>query len=277
MWTDADRKEYAPTRVRYESDLTDEEWEIISVLFEDYCTLTVDLREMVNACFYIQRTGCQWRYLPKEFGSWQTVRWWHDRFKKDGIWEQISALLHSQVRKQSGKNPQPSTTLLDSQSVPSGPQAGERGYDGHKKIKGIKRHALVCTFGFILAVIVTPANVHDTKAVPVLLERANESENATVKNVLVDGIYKGPIVDEAAKDHGVDVQIASKNKDAEKKGFIPQPIRWRIEATFGIMTNYYRRLTRNWEQSPEAHENICWAFNARRLLYNFFRNKNDVT
>ena len=64
---------------------------------------------------------------------------------------------------------------MDSQSVVSGPQQGERGFDGNKKIKGVKRHVLTCSLGFVLAILVTAANVHDTRAAELLLDRAVEN------------------------------------------------------------------------------------------------------
>jgi putative transposase len=271
MWTSSDRKKYAPDDRRYQSDLTDAEWDIVSPLFLGYFTYTADLREMTNACLYLEKTGCQWRFLPKDFGAWQTVRTWHDTFHRDGIWQKITDLLHREVRTQNGKNSEPSTAIIDSQSVPSGPQAGDRGFDGHKKIKGIKRHVLTCSLGFVIAIVVTIAAVHDTKAVPELLQRACDA-GYELKRVLADGIYTGSYIDKAAAQHKVDIQIASRNAEAARKGFVPQPIRWRIEATFGTCTNRYRRLTRNLEHSPEAAENAFKIANARRLLANYNRN-----
>ena len=99
MWTPAHREKYKYDDRRYPSDLTDAEWEAIKVIFSGYTTLTVDLREMVNACFYLERTGCPWPYLPKDFGPWETVRWWYDRFRADGIWAEVSSHLTRAVRK----------------------------------------------------------------------------------------------------------------------------------------------------------------------------------
>src|SRR3954451_3224263 len=93
MWTPAQREKYKYDDRRYPSDLTDAEWEAIKVIFSGYTTLTVDLREMVNACFYLERTGCPWPYLPKDFGPWETVRWWYDRFRAEGIWAEVSSRL----------------------------------------------------------------------------------------------------------------------------------------------------------------------------------------
>ena len=95
--------------------------------------------------------------MPRGFGPWETVRYWHGRFRRDGLWADLSALLIRAVRQLEGRAAEPATAILDSQSVVSGPQKGERGLDGHKKIKGIKRHTLTCSLGFVLSVLVTKA------------------------------------------------------------------------------------------------------------------------
>ena len=160
MWTDENRARYDRSQLRYPSDLTDVEWSIIEPLFRGYFTFTADMREVVNACFYLEHTGCQWRALPSDFGPHQTVRTWYDRFRTEGVWAQAAADLTRRVREAHGHGAEPTTGILDSQSVVSGPQQGERGFDGNKKIKGIKRHVLSCSLGFVLAVVVTPASVH---------------------------------------------------------------------------------------------------------------------
>jgi putative transposase len=268
MWTDEHREKYKDDGRRYPSDLTDGEWDTIRPLLLGYGTLTVDLREMVNACLYMQKTGCQWRYLPKDFGAWQTVRTWHDRFRADGIWPEASALLTRAVRRSRGRAPEPSTGILDSQSVISGPQRGGRGVDGNKRIKGIKRHVLTCSLGFVLGVLVTAANVHDTKAAGVLLDRVAK-DGWALERIKVDGIYIGPRIEEAACRNGLDVQVSS--KDQLVPGFSPLPIRWRIEATFGTQTNRYRRLTRNLEQDEKAAEDAVEIAAFHRILRAYAR------
>ena len=238
-----------------------------------YTTLTADLREMVNACLYLSKSGCPWRFLPKEFGPWETVRTWHDRFRADGLWPEIAGLLTRAVRQKQGRAPEPSTAIVDSQSVASGPQKGVRGFDGNKKVKGIKRHVLTCSLGFVLAVLVTAANVHDTQAAGLLLDRA-ASEGWSPKRVKADGIYVGPRMAAAAERHDLDVQISTRAPDAQ--GFTPLPVRWRIEATFGTLANRYHRLTRNLEQSPQAAEDAVTLANCHRLLRAFHRQDQDT-
>lgn len=270
MWTPAYREKYKYDDRRYPSDLTDAEWETIKPLFSSYTTLTADLREMVNGCFYLEKTGCQWRYLPKDFGPSGTVREWYDRFRADGIWAEISSQLTRSVRKNRGHASEPSTGIIDSQSVVSGPQKGERGFDGNKKIKGIKRHVLTCSLGFVLAVIVTAANVHDTKVVDALLDRSTEN-GYNIKQVKVDGIYIGSTVEAAAQHHDVEFQVTTRDSEVKPQGFKPLPLRWRIEATFGTLSNRYRRLTRNLECSSQNSEDAVEIANCHRVIRNFSR------
>jgi putative transposase len=155
MWTDTARERYKDDGRRTLSDLTDAEWLTIEPVLRSYATLKVDLREMLNVCLYLEKAGCPWRYLPREFGPWQTMRSWHDRFRADGLWSDIATLLTRAVRAQQGRAAEPTTAILDSQSVTSGPQKGPRGIDGNKLVCGIKRHVLTCSLGFVLATLVT--------------------------------------------------------------------------------------------------------------------------
>jgi putative transposase len=263
MWTVEHRERYKPDGRRYPSDLTDAEWAAIAPLFSDYRPVLHDIREIVNGCFYLAAEGCRWRSVPKEFGPWQTVRGYWDRFHSDGIWAEAAALLTPQARQRLGKKAEPTTAIVDSQSVTAGPQKGERGVDGNKKVKGIKRHVLTCSFGFVLAVFVTAASLHDTRGLAPLLDRATAA-GWTLRRIKVDGIYLGPTVDEASVSHSVDVQVSQ--RDPGTKGFEPLPIRWRIEATFGTLSNRHRRLTRHLEQSAAAAENVVEIANLRRVL-----------
>lgn len=200
----------------------------------------------------------------------------HDRFRADGIWTDIAGLPTRAVRARQGRAPEPTTAIpakpiglrLDSQSVPSGPQAGPRGTDGNKKVRGIKRHVLTCSLGFVLAVLVTAANRHDTQPVAALLALAAQ-DGWSVERVKVDGIYVGPRMAQAATDHDVDVQVTARERD--ETGFRPLPLRWRIEATFGTLSNRWHRLTRNPEQSPAAAEDAVTIANCHRLLRAYHR------
>ena len=133
---------------------------------------------------------------------------------------------------------------------------------------------LTCSLGFVLAVLVTAANVHDTQAVAALLDRAAR-DGWAIERVKVDGIYIGPRMAQAAQDHDVDVQVTTRERD--EKGFMPLPLRWRIEATFGTLANRYHRLTRNLEQSPAAAEDAVSIANCHRLLRAYHRPEYSAT
>jgi len=271
MWTDKDREKYKADGRRYPSDLTDAEWDIIKPLFTGYFTFTADMREVVNGCFYLEHTGCPWRSLPTDFGAHQTVRSWYDRFRTDGVWADAAAQLTRRVREAHGRSAEPTTGIMDSQSVVSGPQQGERGFDGNKKIKGVKRHVLTCSLGFVLAILITAAN--DTKAVEFLLDRAVEN-GFRLDRVKVDGIYTGPTIEAVSGRHKVEFQVST--RDSKSGRFAPLPLRWRIEATFGTMTNRYRRLTRNLEQHAKSAEDAFELANFRRVLRVYARDVQSI-
>src|SRR6476661_5795174 len=90
MWTQADREIHRETRKRYPSDLTDGEWALTVPFFATYRPLSTTIRAIVEACLYLVAEGCRWRALPKDFPPWQTVRWWWDRFRREGVWDRAT-------------------------------------------------------------------------------------------------------------------------------------------------------------------------------------------
>ena len=123
----------------YPSDLTDEQWDLIKDHFKfgRYGNRsTHDKRKLVNAVFYLTKTGCQWRQLPKDFPFWSTVHSFYFRMKKRGIWEKMMNDLVKKSRINMGRKPDPTYSLIDSQSVKTTYAAKSRGIDGGKKGKG---------------------------------------------------------------------------------------------------------------------------------------------
>src|SRR5437763_16738141 len=198
MWTAEDRERYKAEGRLYPGGLTDAEGGLVRSLFERYATLTRGLRVMVEGCLDLAGEGCRWRSLPEDFGPWQTVRGYRDRFHRDGVWADAAAVLTPAARARLGKAPAPSTGIVDSQSVTSGPQKGERGVGGNKKVRGIKRHLLTCSFGFVLAVLVSAANLHDTHGLEPLLDRA-AAAGWDLRRVQAGGVFARPTAPAAAR------------------------------------------------------------------------------
>ena len=178
------------------------------------------------------------------------------------------------MRQAHGHGAEPTTGILDSQSVVSGPPQGERGFDGNKKVKGIKRHVLSCSLGFVLAVINTHTKNHDTKAAERVLNRAVEN-GFNIERAKVDAIYPGPTIEAVSGLHKVEVQVST--REPEATGFAPLPLRWRLEATFGTGTNRDRRLTRNLEQHAKSAEDAFELAHFRRVLRVYARDVHRIS
>jgi len=149
---------------RYPTDVTDEPWELLqSVLPErTWCPcgpgrLPCDVRRIVNGILYVNKTGCQWRLVPKELGHWNTIYGYVKRWRRDGVWARVMETLRQWERRYLGRKPEPTAGSMDSQSIKTATQNEDIGCDGHKKIKGRKRHILVDTLGVIMVVVVTDA------------------------------------------------------------------------------------------------------------------------
>ena len=122
-------------REKYETDLTDEQWEIIEPLFVGMRKRKWEKRELVNAVLYLVKTGCQWRNLPHDFPPAFTVHSFYRRARLNGLWDKILQHLVKITRENAGRNSEPSYAIIDSQSVKTTSASEQRGYDGGKKRK----------------------------------------------------------------------------------------------------------------------------------------------
>ena len=253
-------------RKHYDSDLSDQEWEVICPLIpvnqEPGRKMTLKLREVLNAIFYVVRTGCQWRALPGDFPNWNSVYYHFRKWVKDGTWRALNVALCKLERQKRGRNPQPTGAVIDTQSVKTTALAGERGFDGHKRIKGHKRHILTDTVGNILDVVVHTADVADCKGAPSLIEKVVDTF-PTIKKIWADGAYKGDLIALVKETLGAVLEIVE--REAGQKGFQVLPKRWVVERTFAWF-EWYRRLSKDYERLIECSEGMVYLASIRIML-----------
>lgn len=258
----------------YPSDLTDERWALIEPVITAWKAAHPSvsghqgryaMREIINAIFYQGRTGCQWAYLPADLPPPGAVKYYFYTWRDDGTTETIHEILRCQVRERAGRAEDPSLVVLDSQSVHAAVNvpAATTGKDAGKRVPGRKKGIAVDVLGLIIAVVVMAAGVHENTIGTALLDRV-ASRTDTVTKALVDQGFKTKVVEHGAQ-LGIDVEIVQRNP--QDKGFVPQPIRWRVEQTLGTLM-LHRRLVRDYEINPATSEaRVYWAISDLRGRY----------
>jgi len=249
----------------YPTDLSESQWQFIKKTLQlDERKRKHNLRSIWNAINYLVKTGCQWRMLPLNFAKWQLVYYYYKKWSDLEQFDLLLAKLRELVRVKKGQNAEASLGILDSQSVRWGNNRALNSYDGNKKVKGIKRHVIVDKNGFLIAVMVTVAHIHDSKAV-MLLMRVLKELLCSVQVIIADGGYRGEIAQQVKKSFGYLIQVVMRSDD-KKTGFKPTHKRWVVERTFAWFDND-RRLCRNYELLLETSENMV-KLAAIKLLLN---------
>jgi transposase len=242
------------TRKAYPSDVSDDEWAFVApyltLMREDAPQRDHSLREVFNGLRYIVRTGMQWRLMAHDLPPWYTVYQQTQRWLEADVFEDMVRDLRMLMREIEGRAPQPRAAILDSRTLQSSPESGERaGYDGHKRRKGSKVHLAVDTLGQLLAVLVTPANEQDRAQVDALAEQIQEVTGDSVEVAFVDQGYTGEQPAADAEAHGIRLEVVK--LPTAKRGFVLLPRRWVVERSFAWMARF-RRLARDYERLAET-------------------------
>jgi transposase len=245
----------------YPSDLSDTEWAVLEPLVPGPCRrgrpLVHARRVIVNAILYVNRTGCAWRYLPKDFPPWRTVYGYFAAWRDNGTLQHLHDRLRDQTRIAAGRDPSPTAAVIDSQSVKAAdtvPKAS-RGWDNAKKVNGRKRHIAVDATGLLLAVVITAASVQDRDGARPLLW--NLSRCCTrIRLAWADSGYSARKLATWAAALKITLEIVRK-RDAHTFEVLPR--RWVVERTLAWITAH-RRCARDYERLPESHEAmVLWA------------------
>ncbi|AHE55167.1 IS5 family transposase [Sphingomonas sanxanigenens] len=256
-------------RKPYPSDVCDEEWSLVV----PYLTLQREnagqrehsLREVFNGLRYIVKTGALWRWMPNDLPPWAAVYQQTQRWLAVGCFEALMDDLRAVLRLAAGRVAEPSAAIIDSRTLRSTPESGERaGYDGGKRKKGSKLHMAVDTLGHLLALHVTPASAEDRGEIERLARTVQAVTGDNVDIAYVDQGYTGVRAANAAAAHGITLEVI-KLPEA-KRGFVLLPRRWAEPAKkVPTMQSIVGR------QAEGVERSFAWATRFRRLVKDYER------
>ena len=252
-------------RINYRTNITDKQWQILKKMIpqQKKGPKQIDRRWILNAIWFLVRTGCQWRNLPHDFPKWKTgynVFW---QWRNDGIWQKIHDALCTMVRKIKGKKPTPSVGIIDSPTLKTTENGGERGYDAGKKINGRKRHIIVDTLGLIMSLVIHAADIQDQDGAKLAIAALGERFKRLLV-IFADAAYKRcGLPDWVMQWFGWILQPALRPVDV--KGFVVLPKRWIVERTFAWI-NKYRRNSKDYERNTESSKAMIDIAMTARML-----------